>query len=89
MIENELYVAKEHKFDNPLITITDSIIDSYIGDFHKKLFHNFKYEFIYDNKLTYITNDEKIKLIISGKSMNLYEINKKLTLGRQRGFVFN
>ena len=25
----------------------------------------------------------------SGKSMNLYELNKKLTVARQNGFIFN
>ena len=28
MNENELYVVKEYKFDNPLITKIDSIIDN-------------------------------------------------------------
>ena len=28
-------------------------------------------------------------MTISGKSMNLYELNKKLTVARQNGFMFN
>ena len=80
MNENELYVVKKYKFDNPIITEIDSIIDKCFRDCHKSYFHNFKYECIYDIKLTNITNNEIINLTISGKSMNLYELNKKLTL---------
>ena len=36
MSANELYVVKEYKFDNPLFTKIDSIIDSCIPDFRKK-----------------------------------------------------
>ena len=43
MNENELNVAKEHIFDNPLIIKIDSIIDSCHRDCHKKYFHIFKY----------------------------------------------
>ena len=55
----------------------------------KKYFHNFKYDCIYDIKLTYITNIETINLTISDRSMNLYELKKKLTVARQNGFIFN
>ena len=89
MNENELYVAKQYKVDNPLITDIDSKIDKCFGDCHKMYFHNFKYECIYDFKVTNITNNEIINLIISGKCMNLYELNKKLTVARQSGFMFN
>ena len=68
MNENELYVFKEYKFNNPLITKIDSIIDSC----HNKYFHIFKYECIYDIELTNITNNEIINLTIMGKSMNLW-----------------
>ena len=89
MNENEIYVVKEHKFDNPIITEIDSIIDKCFRDCHNSYFHNFKYEYIYDIKLTNITKNEIINLTISGKSMNLYELNKKLTVARQNGFMFN
>ena len=89
MNENELYVVKEYKFDNPLLTEKDSMIDKCYRDCHNNYFHSFKYECIYDIKLTNITNNEIIKLTISGKSMGLFEINKKLTVARQNGFIFN
>ena len=89
MNENELYVVKEYKFDNPIITEIDSIIDKCFRDCHNSYFHNFKYECIYDCKLTNITNNEIFNLTISGKSMNLYELNNKLTVARQNGFMFN
>ena len=74
---NELYVVKEYKFDNPLITKIVSIRNSCYRDCHNKCFHNFKYECIYDIKFTNITNNELINLTISAKSMNLYELNEK------------
>ena len=83
MNENEMYVKKEYKFEDPLITKIDFIIDSFYRDCHDRYFHKFKYEFMYDIKLTNITNIEKSNLTISGKSMNLYERNKKLTVARQ------
>ena len=89
MNDNELYVVKEYKFDNPMITEIDSIIDKCFRDCHNSYFHNFKYECIYNIKLTNITNNEIINLTISGKSKGLFEINKKLTVARQNGFILN
>ena len=89
MNENEIYVVKEYKFDNPLITEIDSIIDKNFRDCHNNYFHSFKYDCIYDIKINNITNNEIINLTIIGKSKNLYELNKKLTVARQRGFIFN
>ena len=71
MNENDLYVVKEYKFDNPIITEIDSILDKCFRGCHNSYFHNFKYECIYDIKLTNITNNEIINLTIIGKSMNL------------------
>ena len=88
MNENELYVVKEYKFDNPPITKIDSIIDGCYRDCHNKCFHTFKYVCIYDIKLSNITNNEIINISISDESLGLYELNKKLTLARQRGFRF-
>ena len=45
--------------------------------------------YIYNIKLTNITNNEIIILTISGKSMNLYELNKKLTVAQQNDFLIN
>ena len=56
MNETELYPVKEYKFDDPLIIEIDSIIDSCFKDCLKKYFHEFKYESIYDIKLTNNTN---------------------------------
>ena len=62
MNENEIYVVKEYKLDNPLITKIDSIIDNCYRDCHNKYFHRFKYVCIYDIRLTNITNNEKINI---------------------------
>ena len=44
---------------------------------------------IYDIKLTNITNNEVISITISDESMSLFELNEKLTVARQRVFIFN
>ena len=88
MNENELYAVKEYKFDNALFHKVDSIIDGCYRHCHNKYIHTFKYVRIYDTKLTNITNNEIIDISISDESMNLFELNKKLTLARQRGFRF-
>ena len=88
MNANELYVVKEYKFDTPLFHKTDSIVVGCYRDCHKKYFPTFKYVCIYDIKFSIITNNEIINLSISDESMNLFELNKKLTLARQRGFRF-
>ena len=89
MNEKELYVVKEYKFDNPLITKIVSIIDGCYRDCHNNYFHTFRYVCIYDITLTNITNNEIINITISDESLGLYELNKKLTIARQRGFIFN
>ena len=71
MNENELYVVKENKFDNPLISEKVSIIDKCYSDCHAKYFHTFKDEWIYDIILTNITKNEIINLTISDKNMGL------------------
>ena len=71
MNENDFYVVKGYRIDNPLITEKDSMINKCFRECKKNYFHNFEYECIYDNKLTSITNNETINLLISGKSMNL------------------
>ena len=55
----------------------------------QKYSHTFKYVCIYDIKLTNIISNEIINISISDESFSLYEINKKLTLARQIGLIFN
>ena len=42
MKENELYVVKEHKIDNPLTTDTDSMLEICFIDCLDNYFHEFK-----------------------------------------------
>ena len=87
MNENELYfVVEEYMFDNPLFHKIDSIIDDCYRGCHNKYFLTIKFVSIYDIKLTKITNNEIFNISISDESMNLFELNKKLTLARHRGF---
>ena len=69
MNENVLYLAKEYKFDNPIITEIDSMLDKCFKGCHNKYSHEIKFECIYDIKLENITNIEIVNLTISGKSM--------------------
>ena len=77
MNENDSYFEKNNNFDNRLITKLDSIRDSRYNLCFNLYFHKFKYECVYDIKLTNNTNNELIHLTISDKSMNLYDVNKK------------
>ena len=89
MNENQLHLVKEYKFDNPLIQNIDSLIDDSIRDCHNKYFHTFDHICEYNLSFTNITNNEIVNFTISDKGLNLYELNKKLTLARERGFIFN
>ena len=75
---------KIHSFKN-----IDSKIDKCYRDCHNNYYHTFKYECIYDLNFTNDNNNKSVNLTISGKSLGLYELNKKLTLARERGFKFN
>ena len=89
MVENELYIVKEYNFDDPLNKKIDSLIDNSIRDCHNKYFHTFDHICEYDLNFIIITNNESVNFTISEKNMGLYELNKKLTLARERGFKFN
>ena len=86
MNDNQLTIVKECEFDNPLIQKIDSLIDNSIRDCHIKYFHTFDHICEYDLNFT---NNETVNFTISDRSMDLYELNKKLTLARERGFIFN
>ena len=86
---NENVFVKAYEFDKPPIQKIDCIIDDCIRDCRHKYFHTFHHICVYDIKLTNIGNNEIVDLTISDKSMGFYEINKKLTVDRQNGFIFN
>ena len=88
-ILNESAIVKEYDFIKPLIHKIDSIIDNCIRDCHNKYFHTFDFICECDNKLTTIGKIEIVKLTIADKSMNLYELNKKLKNARENGFIIN
>ena len=89
MNKNQLTVVKNYEFDKPLIQKIDSIIDNGIRDCHKKYFHTFDLLCVYDINFTNNTNNQTVNFAISDKNLNLYEVNKKLTVARQKGFTFN
>ena len=87
--QNQLTVVKENKIDNPLIQNIDFIIDKGYRDCHQKYFYTFEYECVYNLNFTNINNNETVNLTIVGESMAVYELNKKLSIARERGFIFN
>ena len=89
MNENELTIVKEYKFDNPLIQKIDSLIDNSIRDCHNKYFHTIIHICEYDLNFTNITNNESVNFAFSDRSMGMYELNKKISIGRERGLIFN
>ena len=89
MNENQLTIVKEYEFDNPLIQEIDSIFDDCIRNCHYKFFHTFDHVCEFDLNSTNIGNNETVTFTISHKSMGLFELNKKLTVARQRGYIFN
>ena len=88
-ILNENGIVKEYEFDNPLIQKIDSLIDNSIRDCHKKYFHTFDHICEYDINFTNIGNIETVNFKISDRSMGLYDLNKKLSIARGNGFIFN
>ena len=89
MNENQLTIVKEYEFDNPPNTRLDSPIDNSVRDCHLKYFHTFDHICEYDSKFTKITNNESLNFKTSDKNMNLYDLNKKLPVARQIGYIFN
>ena len=87
--KNQLTIVKEYEFDNPLIHKVDSIIDNSIRDCHNKYFHTFDHICEYDSNFTNIINNETVNFTISDKSIGMFELNKKLTIARENGYIFN
>ena len=86
---NENVIVKEYEIDNPLIQNIDSLIDNSIRDCHNKYFHTFDHICEYNLNFTNTTNNETANFTFSDKSMGMYELNKKLTIARENGFIFN
>ena len=85
---NENVLVKENEFEKPLIHKIDSVIDNCIRDCHNNYFHTFDHVCVYNIKLTININNGMINLTISDKNLSLYELNKKLKITRERGFIF-
>ena len=87
--ENKLTVVKEYEIDNPLIQNIDSIINKCNRDCQNKYYHTFEYECVYNLNFTNVNNNESVNFTISDKNLGMYELNEKLYIARQRGFIFN
>ena len=89
MNKNLLTIVKEYEFDKPTIQKIDSLIYNSIRDCHNKYFHTFDHICEYILNFTNTSNNESVNFTISDKCMGMYELNKKLTIGRGNGFKFN
>ena len=86
---NENVIVKEYEFDKPPIEKIDSLIDNSIRDCHIKYFPTFDHICEYNLNFTNITNNETVNFTTSDKSMGMYELDKKLAIARENGFIFN
>ena len=83
-------IMKEfYQFNNTPLHKIDSLIDNSIRDCHQKYFRTFDHICEYNLSFTNITNNETVNFTISDKSMGMYELNKKLSIARERGYIFN
>ena len=80
---------KKMKLLNHSFRKKDAMIDNCCRDYHNKYHHTIEYECEYDIKLTNIRRNEIVNLTIVDKNMGSFELNKKLTIARQNGFIFN
>ena len=89
MNENQLTIVKQYEFNNPHLHKIDSLIDNSIRDCHNKYFHTFDHICEYDLNFTNISNNEIVNFTISDQIMGMFELNKKLSIARERGYIFN
>ena len=82
-------LVKQNDFIRPDIQNIDSIIDIGIRDCHKKYFHTIEHKWIHYINFKNITNNDIISLIVAGKQMNLYGLNKNVNIARENGFTIN
>ena len=85
---NESFVVNKIMFDNPVCNELNSILDICYRKCHDDSFHKYKNQCIFDIKEKNIANNETISLTINGKKTDLYDLNNKLKVARERGFIF-
>ena len=66
----------------------DFVLDGCFKDCHNNYLHIYKYKCLYDMKFENVESNELIDFTVSGKNMDLYHLNKKLKVARERGFIF-
>ena len=88
MNESEIYLAKEYKFGNSLCSAMDSILDNYFSHFHTIFSQKVKSECLYDIQFKNIANNELINFSVSGKNMDLFDLNNKFKNAPERGLIF-
>ena len=86
--QSQVTIVKEYEIDKPLIQNIDSIINKCYRDCHNKYFHTFENECVCDLNFSNYTNKESVNFTISDKNLGIYELNKKITLARERGFLY-
>ena len=87
--ENHISIVKEYEYINPNIQEIDYILDNCIKDCYNKYFQPIRNICLYNIELTNISNNNIINLSISDEYLTMNEIIKKLTIARERGYIFN
>ena len=87
--ENQLTIVKKYEYDNILLRDIDYIINRSIRDCYNNYFQPIRNEISYNIEFEKISNNEKINLTISDKSLNIFYLNKKLKIANERGYIFN
>ena len=87
--DNHISIVKKYEYINLDIQEIDYIFDKCIKDCYNKYFQPIRNICLYNIELTIISNNNIINLSISDKFLTMNELNKNLSIARQRGYIFN
>ena len=66
---NQSGVVKDYDFNEPDFLETGYLLDEKIKDCRNKSFQTFEYRFVYDNKFTKASNNERVNFTNTNRSM--------------------
>ena len=89
MNENQISIVKKYEYISLNIQEIDYIFDKCIKDCYKNYFQPIRNICLYNIEFTNKSDDNIINISISDKYLTMSELNKKLSIARQRGYIFN
>ena len=89
MNENQISIVKKYEYISLNIQEIDYIFDKCIKDCYINYFQPIRNICLYNIEFTNISDDNIINISISDKYLTMSELNKKLSIARQRGYIFN